>query len=664
MFRTPSVINRKAAFATVVASLAAVVLLASPAGASDYPPAGNPTGSAAVPVDARAVDTSSPDRVIGNGNPASCTSSAVVSAVALGGVITFDCGPDPVTIDMYQTAKVFNDASDRVVLDGGGKVTLNGRNAIRILYMNTCDPDQVWTTNHCQNQATPELTVQNLTFINGNSKGELTYDGGGAIWVRGGRFKIVNSRFFNNVCAETGPDVGGGAVRVFSQFNTQPVYVVNSTFGGTPGHGNVCSNAGALSSIGVSWTIINSLFTDNDTTGWGANPSKPGTPGGGNGGAIALDGNTFTLRVIDSRFERNHARAGGGAIFYVSNNRTGEMYLQDSYFAGNPSDDFETRGYPGFFILARSGHPVVTNTTILEQAQGNGTRIAGANRYETAVKLSKQVFTNPNEVDTVFIATGTNFPDALGAAAAAGHRGAPVLLVGDQLPGPVAAELVRLKPSTIYIVGGTSVVSNAVASQLASYGTVKRLSGPDRYRTSVAVSREVFTGTVDTVFIATGKNFPDALGAAAAAGHLGAPVLLVGDTLSADVSAELTRLSPSKIYVVGGTSVVSSSIASRLAIYGAVERLAGPNRYQTAISVSKEIFPNALASNTVFVATGANFPDALGGAAVAGHLGSPVLLVGDTLQHSVSSEIGRLDPATIYVVGGSSVIPDLVFWSL
>ncbi|NHZ70809.1 MAG: hypothetical protein GWP18_04125 [Proteobacteria bacterium] len=169
---------------------------------------------------------------------------------------------------------------------------------------------------------------------------------------------------------------------------------------------------------------------------------------------------------------------------------------------------------------------------------------------------------------------------------------------------------------------------------------------------------------MDTVFIATGKNFPDALGAAAAAGHLGAPVLLVGDTLSAGVSAELTRLNPSKIYVVGGTSVVSSNVASRLEAYGTVERLAGPNRYQTAISVSKEIFPNALASDTVFVATGANFPDALGGAAVAGHLGSPVLLVGDTLPHSVSSEIGRLDPATIYVVGGSSVIPDLVFWSL
>ena len=90
--------------------------------------------------------------------------------------------------------------------------------------MNTCDPAQVWTTSHCQNQDHPQLTVQNLTFINGNSQGEQTYDGGGAVWVRGGRFKIVNSRFFNNVCAGTGPDVGGAAVRVFSQYQGQPVY--------------------------------------------------------------------------------------------------------------------------------------------------------------------------------------------------------------------------------------------------------------------------------------------------------------------------------------------------------------------------------------------------------------------------------------------------------
>jgi len=173
------------------------------------PPAGNPNGKAAIPAEARAVDTSKPTRTIGNGSAASCTSEAVVSAVAAGGIITFNCGPDPITITMKATAKVRNDHGPKVVLDGGGRVTLSGGGQRRILYLNTCDAAQVHTTSHCQDQDSPQLTVQNLTFVDGSSTGQ-TFDGGGggAIFVRGGRFKIVNSRFFRNICESTGPDIG------------------------------------------------------------------------------------------------------------------------------------------------------------------------------------------------------------------------------------------------------------------------------------------------------------------------------------------------------------------------------------------------------------------------------------------------------------------------
>jgi len=329
----------------------------------DLPPAGNPDGTCSIPPEAGSENTASPDHVIGNGTPQSCTSEAVVSAVAKGGVITFDCGPGPVTIVMNQTAKVFNDTGPKIVLDGGGKVTLSGGGVRRILYMNTCDPDQVWTTSHCQNQDHPQLTVQNLTFMNGNSKGEVTYDGGGAIWVRGGRFKIVNSRFFNNVCADSGPDVGGASVRVFSQYEDLPVYVVHSTFGGREGYGNVCSNGGGLSSIGVSYTVINSLFSYNRAIGNGANPSQPGTPGGGSGGAIYNDGNTFTLDLCGTKIEQNRANEGGGAIFFVSNDRSGSLIIRDSFLSHNPSDGFETPGYPGIFYLG-NGDPQVINSII------------------------------------------------------------------------------------------------------------------------------------------------------------------------------------------------------------------------------------------------------------------------------------------------------------
>jgi hypothetical protein len=323
---------------------------------------GNPNG-VPLPPEAAPVDTSHPDRVIGTGTPASCTSDAVVAAVAAGGLITFDCGPDPVTITMTATAKVVN-TSPVVVLDGGGKVTLSGADQRRILYMNTCDRAQVWTTSHCQNQPTPDLTLQGLHFTRGNSTGEtLEGGGGGAVFVRGGRVKVLDSRFTANRCDATGPDVGGAGLRVLSQYEGLPVIVANSTFGGSAADGNVCSNGAGVSSIGVSWRIYNSVFSGNAAIGHGANPARAGTPGGGSGGAIYLDGNRFTLDLVGSIIRDNVANEGGGAIFFVSNNRTGELRIDRSTLIGNPSLGFGTAGYPGIFFLGL-GAPQVTDSTI------------------------------------------------------------------------------------------------------------------------------------------------------------------------------------------------------------------------------------------------------------------------------------------------------------
>lgn len=339
--------------------------LANPA---DGPPAGNPDGHCAIPPEAAPADSSTPRTVIGDGTPASCTSAAVVAAVAGGGVITFDCGPDPITIAMDETAKVFNDTGPEIVLDGAGKVALDGRGQHRILYMNTCDEAQHWTTSHCQNQDHPRLTVQNLTFVNGDATG-LDPDGGGAIFVRGGRFKIVNSRFFGNHCDPSGPDVGGASVRTLSQYQPDgaaeplPVYVVNTTFGGTDALANTCSNGGGLSSIGVSHTVINSLFAWNDALGVGANPARPGTDGGGSGAGIYNDGNTFTLRLCGVSMTDNHANEGGGAIFFVSNDLSGHLVIEDSILRRNPSDGFET--VPGIFYLG-DGPIDVRGTTVIE----------------------------------------------------------------------------------------------------------------------------------------------------------------------------------------------------------------------------------------------------------------------------------------------------------
>jgi hypothetical protein len=299
------------------------------------PPAGNPSASCNIPAEAALEDVSQPDQVIGSGTASSCTADEFTKAVARGGVITFNCGPDPVTITLDEPAKVYNDASERVVIDGGGLVTLSGGGKTRILYMNTCDEALHWTTAHCDDQEFPQLSIQNLTFVDANSKSEGTNDGGGAIWARGGRLKIINSRFFRNVCADTGPDVGGAAIRAFSQFEGRPAYVVNSTFGGAADLGNACSNGGGLSSINVSWTVVNSLFSYNHATGNGGNPQAANTPGGGSGGAIYNDGNTMTLELCGTAIEHNEVNAYGSGIFFVSNDHTGNVHITDSVVRGN-----------------------------------------------------------------------------------------------------------------------------------------------------------------------------------------------------------------------------------------------------------------------------------------------------------------------------------------
>jgi len=261
-----------------------------------------------------------------------------------------------VTITMAATAKVVNTHA-KIVLDGGGLVTLSGAGKRRILYMDTCDKAQVWTTSHCQNQSTPALTVQNLTFAHGNSTGQTAEGGGGgAILVRGGRFKVVNSRFTDNTCDKTGPDLGGAAIRVLSQYNNEPVYIVDSTF-----TGGRCSNGSALSSIGVTWDVIDCVMTGNDAIGNGANPATKGTPGGGSGGAIYTDGNTYTLTVAGSVIEDNKANEGGGAIFYVSNDHTGTLTIDHSTLKRNHSGKFQN--FPGIYFLGK-GSPKFTSSTV------------------------------------------------------------------------------------------------------------------------------------------------------------------------------------------------------------------------------------------------------------------------------------------------------------
>jgi hypothetical protein len=324
-----------------------------PTDPSSGPAAGWSGGNASAPSEALAEDVSTPDHVVGTGTPDSCTAADVIAKVALGGKITFNCGAAPVTIKLTNPIKIYNDKPN-VVIDGGGLVTLSGSGTTRILYMNTCDESLVWTTDHCDNQETPQLAVQSLTFIDGNATADSTGNhlGGGAIYASGGRLKIVDCRFFNNRIATTGPDTAGAAIYAFEQYNDQPVYVVHSTFGGAEGYGNSGSNGGALGSIGVSWSIYNSVFSYNTATGNGGNPEQSGTPGGGSGGAIYNDGNNMKLSIYGSLIEHNTVKQFASAIFFVADNNVGTVLIHDSTLQQNTGGtNWEIGTCPGVSIL-------------------------------------------------------------------------------------------------------------------------------------------------------------------------------------------------------------------------------------------------------------------------------------------------------------------------
>jgi hypothetical protein len=237
--------------------------------------------------------------------------------------------------------------------------------------MATCDKAQVYPPGpgDCNTNPGVQLVVQNITFIDGSAKGIPEGNdngaGGGAIHAQGGSLKVVNARFFNNVCDDLGSDLGGGAIRKLDYLvapgagPARPVWIVGSTFGGAPGYGNSGANGGALSSIGVSWNILNSWFSDETAVGNGANSGQ-----GGNGGAIYNDGNEIVLNITSSLLENNMANEGGSAVFFVSNNKSGSITITDSITRHNPRGTFETPGLPGFYVIAKQPATVV-NSQIL-----------------------------------------------------------------------------------------------------------------------------------------------------------------------------------------------------------------------------------------------------------------------------------------------------------
>lgn len=311
-------------------------------------------------------------------------------------------------------------------------------------------------------------------------------------------------------------------------------------------------------------------------------------------------------------------------------------------------------------IASSTGKRLSAWTSRFTVAAASTARRSGTDRYATAAALSAATF-GPN-VPVAYISTGRGFADALAAGPAAAKLGGPVLLTeATWLPAATVAELQRLRPARIIIAGGPAVVSDAVLSALGAYsGSVTRQSGPDRYATAAAISAATFGTNAPVVYVATGRNFPDALAGGPAAGMLAGPVLLVTATaIPAATAAELRRLAPARIVVAGGSAVISDAVLNSLTSFsGSVVRQSGPDRYATAVAISVANH-GAGKAEVVYIATGTAFPDALAAAPIAGRQGGPVLLVAPTsLPTSVANELRRLSPNRVVIVGGAASVSD------
>lgn len=288
-------------------------------------------------------------------------------------------------------------------------------------------------------------------------------------------------------------------------------------------------------------------------------------------------------------------------------------------------------------------------------------RFSGPDRYATSARISEQTFRD-RQPDTVYLASGAAFPDAIAAGPAAAEVGAGLLITEPTRLTPViAAELRRLSPSRIVLVGGTGAVSGTVATAARAIAPVSRIGGDDRYDTAERIVRDAFGSGADHAYIATGSNFPDALAAGPAAAFRDAPVILVAGSqsrLPADTRALLRDLGVRSVTIAGGTGVVSSGIASDLgSLLGAsnVTRAAGPDRFSTAVAINADAF--GAARGGLLVATGMNFPDALSVTVLAAERGQPLYLsLGYCAPDSVRSTLRRSSVERITLVGGPGAV--------
>jgi hypothetical protein len=392
-------------------------------------------------------DTSSPTAVVGDGTPQSCTGAALKSAAEQGGIITFDCGDEPVTIAIDEQIVLPIDRD--TTIDGNGLVTLDGQGATRHFWFES----EGWMDNDAK------VVLQRLDFVNGSAPtGEYfpqdpanpncaygyKEGSGGAIYVRNGKLHVIECKFHDNVAALEGPDVGGGAIYVLG---SAEVLVSGSSF-----VHNRAANGGAIGFLWANPHIYNSLFEDNSAEGWGKNYVEPGCPtfnhdeqggAGGNSGAVVFDGmsdTNVTYTICGAVFRDNRANELGGALFRTPNDgqlnmlidrclfeantaglgaatfiKQNDLVVRDSTFMHNRgSVDIDGNPIDGWFggLWLNTGNLELTNTTFYDNAPTGLDVEVGSGTVTNATIVESKPSGTLTFANSVFLDTTCDAPAA------------------------------------------------------------------------------------------------------------------------------------------------------------------------------------------------------------------------------------------------------------
>ncbi|MCR5183003.1 MAG: cell wall-binding repeat-containing protein [Clostridia bacterium] len=292
------------------------------------------------------------------------------------------------------------------------------------------------------------------------------------------------------------------------------------------------------------------------------------------------------------------------------------------------------------------------------------TRVYGKTRYQTSLEVAKRYMNNNSlmKLDSVIVATGDDFPDALSGSSLSIMKEAPVLLISNKVESSrlMATTFIEenlVEGGDIYIVGGNGAVSTEYSDSLEALGyKVTRYSGKSRYNTNLEILNAL--GESEYLLVCSGANYADA----ATASATGLPVLLAGTKLE-DYQLDYLAEGKRQIYVIGGKGAVSEEIAEALAEYdtdGTVDRVAGKDRSLTAKAVAEEFFDLKPYVSTVVFAYGGNFPDCISGGLLAYSLNAPILY-GGTHQSYTDADAPYIQEnivKTAYILGGPSLIPD------